>query len=187
MFLDGMYVQVGEQHVLHGGERLPVLRVCAKRARAQLIAEHLGPAGRVVLFTCGNAARALEARGLDVLAIGDAEGLAATRWWSPAEVQRAFLGRFDATSGHLPAAMMLELGRRLRALAGDMIDPLGAYAVPTGSGETVLALRWAYPQARLVAVYDMDRATRYHPEAPLRVLVQQGEVLRVGAGGVALE
>jgi len=113
------------------------------------------------------------------LAIGAQEALVPGKWWSVPEIRQRFPDRFDATSGHLPLPLMLALASAMRERLGEL--PCAEYAVPTGSGETIVALRWAYPGTRFVAVYDLDRATQYHDEAPLLPLVrQQGRVLRVG-------
>jgi len=147
----------------------------SKVVRANLIAKHLSPTGniRVVAFTCGNAARAMEKVGLDVLAIGPHEGLIPGRWWTPYEILRAFPDRFDATPGHLPMWLMVELGKMLlsyQSLYGGL-DKSTYYLVPTGSGETILSLHMAAPALNLFPVYDISPSTEYHPEAPLTEVV----------------
>lgn len=131
------------------------------------MAAHLQAAGlpaRVVCFTCGHAARALRQVGLDVLAIGPGQDLEPADWWSPARIAATWPDRYDATSGHLPLPMVARLGLALRDHLGDL---RGRYAVPTGSGETLTALRLAYPALRLRALVNMGVGTQHDPRAPL--------------------
>lgn len=146
---------------------LPPLALPGRKAlRAAVIAQHALQAGdnRLVCFTCGHAARALEAVGLDVVAIGPGEALRTVRWWTPGAVARAFPGRFDATPGHLPLPLLLDYARTLFRAVGAL--PLRAYAVPTGSGETIVALRLVYPDTIFVPVYDSG-PTAYDAANPL--------------------
>lgn len=163
------------------GQPLELLRTPAKRLRAELVARHLGSTelertlARVVCFTCGNAGRELRRAGLRPVTVGPQEPLQAGRWWTPSEIRAAWPGFFDATSGHLPAWAMVELGELLHAELGPLPDrPLG---VPTGSGETLAALRWSYPRAQLVAVVNLDANTQHDPRMPLAPLVAAGPVL----------
>lgn len=152
-----------------------LLRVPAKRLRARAIAAYTRAAGYdgVVCFTCGNAARELRLAGLDTLAVGDHEALRPGVWWAPSRIRRIWPGRFDATSGHLPLPLMLDVGAALRAWLEQQPDPgPGPQYVPAGSGETVLCLRWAYPTTEFIAVYNLDDATRYDAQAPLNALVR---------------
>ena len=148
------------------------LRPPAKTLRSKIIAAYVQRGGYrgAVIFSCGNAASALKAELPDVLAIAPGYDLRAERWWTPDEIARVWPDRFDATSGHLPLHLMVQLSEVL----ADVLGPLtaGTYYVPTGSGETVLCLRWAYPATQFVAVYD-DRnpATAFDKQAPLAWLV----------------
>lgn len=136
-----------------------------------MIAEYVGAAGYrgVVCFSCGNASAALIAAGLDVVDVSPRGAIEARRWWQPEEIARVWPDRFDATSGHLTMPLMV---RFAGALAADL-GPLdaGPYTVPTGSGETITALRFAYPGTAFVAEYGNDAATRYEAEAPLTAIV----------------
>lgn len=163
---------------------LPTLATSSKTLRAKLIRAHVQAAGYagVVCFSCGNASAALAALGLQLLDVSPRGSLVPTRWWTPAEIRAAWPHLFDATSGHLPAWMMAALAEALHAELGKLHD--SAYLVPTGSGETVMCLRWAYPSTEFVAVYDDARqATRYHAEAPLaRLVAATGPCWRTPAG-----
>lgn len=152
-----------------------VLEVPAKAIRAQVIRAHLAESGHpgCVAFSCGNATRALRAAGVWVLDVAPGGALQSTKWWSPAEVHRAWPHLFDATSGHLPIPLMASLAAIFRETFAATIEGRpGPHVVPTGSGETVVCLAWAFPDARWIARYD-DRqpATRYEPRAPLNGLV----------------
>lgn len=148
-----------------------VLRFPHKAIRAQAIKKYMEQAGytRAVCFSCGNAARELEAAGVDVLHIGEHGELAPRKWFSQAEIARDFAGYFDATSGNLPAELMGDIARRYREHLQDTLDD--TVYVPTGSGETLVCLKMAYPDKHFVAVYNMDEATAYSEEAPLNELV----------------
>jgi hypothetical protein len=141
-----------------------------KRLRAEVIKEHLEAIGerRVVCFTCGNAARALEEAGLDVVAVGDHELLKPQRWFTFSEIARTFRC-FDATSGHLPLPIMAEIAARMSKEIGPLV---GDYQVPTGSGETLVVLSMAYPDVRFHSIrYEENPPTQYNEGAPLNALV----------------
>lgn len=141
--------------------------------RASLIADYVREAGirGVVCFGCGNGAAALRDAGLYVVDVGPRGSITPTRWWQPEEIRRAWPDLFDATSGHLPPPLMDRLAVALREFIGELPEP--AYAVPTGSGETVVALCMAYPGTRFIARYGDTRETRYDPDAPLNTLVER--------------
>lgn len=143
-----------------------------KHIRAGVIADYVQAAGfsGVVVFTCGNAARALRERGLDVLEIGPHGVLLPGRWWTPAEIHRAWPALFDATSGHLPAPLMVSISKAFRDFLGDLSQR--EYDVPTGSGETITCLRWAYPDTVFLPVYSLDAHTKFEPLAPLNYIVR---------------
>jgi len=141
----------------------------AKKERAKIIAEYVSQSGLdgVVIFGCGNGAQALRDCGLyvvDVSAVGD---IMARRWWTPAEIAKSWPRLFDATSGHLPAWMMIKIGQAIRQKLGD----IDGGNVPTGSGETITCLRWAYPDKLFVPIYNTSEATKYEPLAPLNPIV----------------
>jgi hypothetical protein len=152
-----------------------------KQVRATVIKEYVQQAGYegVVCFSCGNAARALqEVGGLYVVSVSPYGGLSANRWWTQGEIQKCWPSLLDATSGHLPMQCMLAYGEALMFRLGKLQHPRSpndemAYVVPSGSGETVVALALQYPGVRFVAQYDNSQLwTRYEVEAPLNMLVQ---------------
>ena len=147
-----------------------MLRFPHKAIRARVIKEYLAAQGceKVVCFSCGNAAERMQEAGLDVLHIGPKGVLAPRKWFTQKEIACEFPGRFDATSGHLPAELMYALSQAYKAHIGHL--PQKVY-VPTGSGETLVCLKLAYPDTDFVAVYNMDDATEYSPDAPLNAYV----------------
>lgn len=155
-------------------ETTPLLRFPNKKLRAGVIAEYVRKAGYrgVVVFTCGNAAAALRAEGLEVVEIGARGDLQTNKWWDTAAIHRLHPDMFDATSGHLPLPLMLAIGKAFRAHLGDL-QP-GSYAVPTGSGETIICLRAAYPSPGItfMAAYDDSHpSTERDPLNPLNDFV----------------
>lgn len=146
----------------------------AKQIRAEVIAEHVRNARirGVVCFTCGNAADALTLTGIDVIEVGERGKITPRRWWPAAEIARCWPLHFDATSGHLPVSMMLEVGKRLYSELGKL-DMNAVYKVPSGSGETLVCLKLAYPEIKFAAVYDNKHPhTAYNSNAPLNRLVE---------------
>ena len=156
------------------------LQFPAKEIRAQIIKRHVeaGDYAGVVCFSCGHAAEALRAVGLDVLEIGDFGTLRANKWWTLAEIHRIWPRRFDATSGHLPMPLMASVARAFYAHLGELTAE--CYEVPTGSGETILALRMAYPFISFRPVYNMGPGTDYNGLAPLNGAVL-GDITLKGA------
>lgn len=142
-----------------------------KKLRSQAVMEYMEANGyrRAVCFSCGNASRELAKAGVDVLDISPDGDLEAKRWFTIAEVSNSFNGFFDATSGHLPMDCMLMVAGKFRDALGDMD---GSIDLPTGSGETLVCLKMAYPKLEIRAVYDLDSATAYDEHAPLNRLVE---------------
>ena len=123
-------------------------------------------------FTCGHAAEELRRAGLRVVGVGPAGELGARAWWPASRIAATWPHLLDATSGHLPTPIMAEIAQALRRELGELDEDV-TWRVPTGSGETLVCLAWAYPHARFVAAYD-DRqaATTYDRRAPLNGLVE---------------
>ena len=146
-----------------------------KQIRAKVIAAYVREAGYrgVVAFSCGNAAAALRDEGLVVVEVGPMGGLRPGKWWRPAEVHQCWPDLFDATSGHLPIPLMLDIAWAFRKHLGDL--PGGGYEVPTGSGETIVCLRWAYPAISFTPIYGMGAGAKYEVEAPLNQIVADGD------------
>ena len=149
-----------------------VLRCNEKHVRAEIIKRYMEQAGYsgAVCFTCGNAARALRSVGVEVLEVGPCGPLAPQGWWSPAAIRRAWPHLFDATSGHLPAPLMVDVARALREAVGALPET-EVISVPTGSGETLACLQWAYPHCQFKPVADGTPATERHPGASLLALL----------------
>lgn len=143
-----------------------------KKIRAQVIAEFVRTAAYrgVVVFTCGNAAKTLRDEGLEVTEIGPRGDLKTEKWWTMAEIHRAWPGLFDATSGHLAVPLMGDIAKAYHAYLGEL--PVGRYKVAAGSGETVTCLRIAYPLLTFDPTYDDSKPeTTRHPDAPLNAIV----------------
>lgn len=148
-----------------------LLRFPHKKIRALCIKEYMLMSGykRAVCFSCGNAAHALENVGVDVLHIGEHGVLEPKQWFSQADIEKAFTGYFDATSGHLPMQLMNGLAREYKCVLGALP---GRVYVPCGSGETLVCLKMAYPETDFVAVYNIDSATQYEAGCVLNDLVR---------------
>lgn len=149
-----------------------LLRFPHKQIRADIIKDYMREAGftKAVCFSCGNAARALEAAGVDTVHVGADGELNPNKWFTQARISKVFDGYFDATSGHLPIELLLRLAaaykKHLQDKLGDVVY------VPTGSGETLVCLKLAYPNKKFIAVYDLDKATEYSKDAPLNKFVE---------------
>ena len=152
-------------------KRVKLLRFRHKQYRAEIIRRYMEFMGykKAVCFSCGNAAMALKAAGVEVLYIGETGDLAPNKWWRQEEVKKWFPDCFDATSGHLPIPIMKSIGVYYTQTLGDVGDEI---YVPTGSGETLVALKLAWPNKKFIAVYNLDKATEYDEDAPLNPLVQ---------------
>ena len=142
-----------------------------KKIRSKVIADFVRSAGYkgAVCFSCGNASQALIDEHIFVVDISDTGPLRAQAWFDPAMIRRIWPDLFDATSGHLPAGLMVKIAAAMRADLGPLKDR--EYMVPTGSGETIVCLGIAYPETRFRPVYNLDRGTIYEPQAPLNDLV----------------
>lgn len=142
----------------------------AKKIRAQAIKDYIGKNIKVVCFTCGNASKALREEGLEVLSIGEHEDFKPNKWYTPKEIKHIFPEYFDATSGHLPIDLMLDISQRFKNYLGTLKnEPI---SVPTGSGETIICLKLAYPEIKFIPVYNLDEATEYNEKAPLNKIVE---------------
>ena len=146
-----------------------------KRERARLIYDflHTGfSTPKVVLLTCGNAAQACREHAMDVVELGGGPcaDLAPNQWMKPGHVARLFPDRFDATSGHLPLWMLIELAKTMRvknpdALALSDFDEKEEIYVPSGSGESAVITALAFPALRVVACFDDSQpATTWNDE-----------------------
>lgn len=162
-------IRTNRQQLLDGSE---LLRFPHKKIRAQVIADFVAAAGYrgVVVFSCGNAAKALRDTGLDVIEAGPRGDIKPSKWWSPAEIHREWPDRFDATSGHLPIPLMVEIAKSFRAYLGELAAQ--KYTVPTGSGETAVCLKIAYPLIDFRPLDDSSKPeTTCDPQAPLNLVL----------------
>ena len=150
--------------------QMNLFRFDNKRLRSIAIAYYMRDNGydKAVCFSCGNASRELRKAGIDVLDVSPTGDLQALRWFTIGEVHRHFPTHFDATSGHLPMDCMKDVAWWYKSELGSIPDAIN---LPTGSGETLVCLKMAFPESRITAVYDLDDATRYEKGAPLNPLV----------------
>lgn len=125
---------------------------------------------RVVCFSCGNSIKYLRQIGIDVVGVGPGEMLRPAKWHTYTEVARSF-GMFDATSGHLPAVMMWQIAQELRQTLDTRMQGIIELDMPTGSGETLVCFKMAFPAIAVHAVRGISPGTEYSPEAPLNQLV----------------
>lgn len=142
-----------------------------KAIRAQAIKEYMNKAGykKAICFSCGNASKALKKIGVDVLDISRSGDLEALRWFTQAEIKAAFPQYFDATSGHLPMECLLMVAERFKTYLQKIPDHI---YLPTGSGETLIELKLAFPNTEITAVYDIDKATRYEEACVLNGMIK---------------
>lgn len=152
-----------------------IIKFPHKQIRSFVIREYMSECGtsRAVCFTCGNAGRELRDAGVDVLIIGNGGELLPNKWFTQADIRRYFPDYFDATSGHLDMTLMKRIGRAYRDYLGELPDEV---TIPSGSGETAVCLKLAYPNVKITALYDIDEdglreATEYSPDAPLNGIV----------------
>lgn len=145
-----------------------------KQVRAAVIARNYaeGEYNGIVCFSCGNASGAL---------IGIAKKIIANppdgEWWTPGKIAAYYKGYLDATSGHLTLPVMKDLSDTFRFHLGLLKDD--TYEVPTGSGETILCLSWAYPGSRFIAVYNVGKGTEYDERNPLNDIIRSNFEVRM--------
>lgn len=152
------------------GVEAKILKIPNKQWRSEVIVDHVRNTlghNKIIVFSCGNAARALKEQGLDVISGGPAGkcDFVPEKWYSPEEIAQKWPDRFDATSGHLSSEMMQKIGRRFRMGIGPLKED--NIIIPTGSGETIYCLNLAYPGKNFIALYDEDNpATKYEEANP---------------------
>jgi hypothetical protein len=59
--------------------------------------------------------------------------------------------------------------------------------VPSGSGETLVCLKLAYPEKKFIAVYNLDAATEYSPRCPLNDFVKVMAEDRIFHSGIIIK
>lgn len=148
-----------------------LLRFPNKALRAQVIKEYMKEYGfdKAVCFSCGNASRELKLAGVDTLDISVSGDLLANRWFTMGEIKKAFPEYFDATSGHLPWECMMRIAQKYKEYFKELPAVVN---LPTGSGETLVCLKMAFPETEIIPIYNIDTATLYEPGAPLNSLVK---------------
>ena len=148
-----------------------LLRFPHKKIRSKVIKDYLKDKNYngIVCFSCGNASRELKNVGLDIIDISPNGDLIANHWFTPGEILHKFNNYFDATSGHLSIELMMLIGKAYKEYLGELPD---LNYIPTGSGETLICLKLAYPNKKFVAVYNLDDATLYDNNAILNELVE---------------
>ena len=142
-----------------------------KALRAFAIKSYMEKAGyeKAVCFSCGNASRALREAGVDVLDISKSGDLQALRWFTQYEIKKTFPDHFDATSGHIPFECMQAVADIFKEYIGELPDHI---SLPTGSGETLVELKMAFPDTKITAVYNIDDATEYDEGCVLNSIVK---------------
>lgn len=150
--------------------KLTLLSFPHKKIRSQVIKEYIKKDYKqVVCFSCGNAARALEEEGLNVIHIGTQGELTPNKWYTMQEIHNRFPTAFDATSGHLNMELMKKIGQKYKEYLGELDETM---YIPTGSGETLVCLKLAYPEQNFIAVYNLGVETEFNTHAPLNKLVE---------------
>lgn len=142
-----------------------------KKLRAQAIKAYMSQYGydKAVCFSCGNASKALKDAGINTLDISASGDMQALRWFTIGEIKQWFSAVFDATSGHLPFDCMQLVAQEYKEYIQELPDSI---YLPTGSGETLVCLKMAFPNTKITAVYNLNDATRYDHDAPLNKLVE---------------
>lgn len=144
-----------------------------KRIRAEVIKDFIerNDIPFAVCFSCGNSSTYLRKAGVTLLDISPQGDLTSNRWFSMNEIRQLFPMAFDATSGHLPTDLMREIAVRMRNEL--TFDTDTEYTIPSGSGETVVCLKMAFPNINFIPQYDnSDPSTEYNDEAPLNEVVR---------------
>jgi hypothetical protein len=151
-----------------------------KKLRATVVLEQLLGAPHiyegVLCFTCGHAGAALRkvvGKIREVLCVGPGQELdPGDTWWDAARIARTWPRYYDATPGHLGPWEMARLAALVRSVVV-LPEAFGPIDVPSGSGETYVALCMAFPMARFRAVYVAENpALRYDGRAPLNDVVR---------------
>lgn len=142
-----------------------------KKLRAEAIKEYMQEYGfkRAICFSCGNASRALKECGVETLDISVSGDMQALKWFTIGEIKDKFPNYFDATSGHIPIDCMVKVAEKFKEYLGEMPKEI---TLPTGSGETLVCLKMAYPDCEINAVYNLDNATQFDKDAPLNKMVE---------------
>ena len=141
-----------------------------KQIRANAIKEYCEKYNikKLVCFSCGNASRSLKEVGLDVIDVSPNGDLEAKHWFTQREISELFPDRFDATSGHVPMELMIMISDHFKNYLKEIPEEI---YLPTGSGETLVELKLAFPDTKIHAVYNINEATEYSEYCVLNNLV----------------
>jgi hypothetical protein len=150
---------------------LKSINLLQKKIRAKVIKKYLNGSGinKCVCFSSGNAATELKAVGLDVVHVGTRGDLMPLKWFSFGEVAKSFNGLFDATSGHLPFPMLVEIAWQIKNEIHNW-DKKNV-KIETGSGETLVCLSLAFPDIVFEPVYGKSGPTEFNKLAPMNWIV----------------
>lgn len=135
-----------------------------KRIRAEVIKSYLNAIGQnaCVCLSCGHASGELIKVGINTTAL-----IKPVKWYTQEEIQNEY-HLFDATSGHLPVFLMQRIAERIYK---ELPKPDNNFELPTGSGETYVCMKMAFPFVNIIPVYNLDDSTKWHEKAPLNILV----------------
>ena len=143
------------------------------QVRAGVIRDYMVQSGykRAVCIGSHLAAYALRDAGVSVLEIGPLGVLQTNKYWTPEEIHVQWPDLFDATPGHLPAFILSRIAIAYRGwMAVDVqadMRAVGHVNVPTASGETIVCLRWAFPDAVFRRVPSCTIDSQYHTHSQL--------------------
>jgi len=159
-----------------------------KLVRSEIIIDYVLNAEikKIVIFSCGNAAEFLSEKieekdlKINLLRIMPNEGdLKSQRWFRKEEIKKWFPDSFDATSGHLSLILMIRIAKIL-ANEDSLINIFksnlnGEFEIPTGSGETIICMKMAFPNLKFIPLYNLEgeNGTKYDEENPLNWLVER--------------
>ena len=151
-----------------------------KKLRSSVIAQHVIAGGYrgAVCFSCGNASAALAATGIYTVGISPTDALQTDKWWGMGQIHKAWPDLFDATSGHLPIPLLVEVAAVFAAhikTANPQFLAVGRDGIPvylpTGSGETLVCLALAFPKINWRPEYNCGRGTEFDARSPMNDLV----------------
>lgn len=157
------------------------IKINNKEIRSNIIKDYLDRLNKdkVICLSCGNASRELKKTGLKVETLGSDKGELNKKLelW---EIQNR-LEAFDATSGHLNFWFIEKIANEIRKRIPNRIftDKLNIY-VPTGSGETLIALSYLFNIHRLKPIVSRTYKPIMMDYTPIKELIlKQYEVTEI--------
>jgi len=138
-----------------------------KKARSKAIQNYTDKP--IICFSCGNCANELKKLNMNVFHIGENGDLTPNKWYTMKEIHERWEDYFDATSGHLNMELINIIAEEYKKQLKQL--PNKVY-LPTGSGETLLCLKIAFPTTKFIAVYNINKETEYNPHAPLNNIIK---------------